>query len=143
MGSSSNPGPGDWGKIIISPTSSGSRILHAWIGYGGSGTSYGNLVLRTSQVEVSNNTLTYSAWSGIFISGIAPGVTLDIQDNQFISNTQWAVYANESGIQSSIQCSGNTSLGSPNNGIGIRGTLNSQATYTGQTDFPMVVDGYF
>ncbi|MCB0113846.1 MAG: right-handed parallel beta-helix repeat-containing protein [Caldilineaceae bacterium] len=96
-GTKTSPAPGDWRNIIFAPTSTGSKLLHTWIGYGGYSTAEGMVIVGSSDVLLDHVTLAYGVAvepedqdAALRIEQASP----TIRNSTFLSNTYWAVHWN-------------------------------------------------
>jgi RHS repeat-associated protein len=82
----SAPGIGQWGRIELKSTSTGSVLDHAEVRYGGGG-STGAVTVSGGQLTLSNSLVSKSSVAGLRITGANPTVT----NNTFQDNTGAAV----------------------------------------------------
>ena len=125
-GSATQPNPNDWAAIQFTPTSAGSILEYAWIGYGG-GNEPGSLVLDTTNVTIQNNTFWRSGDHAIYLDGLSNNLDatypFQLTGNTFITASLNAVYAPLSNDAVNIILEGNSGRGSAVNGLAINGSM--------------------
>jgi hypothetical protein len=160
-GSATLPGPDQWGAIWFSASSVDNTLEHCWIGYGGGYYTSAMINTATSDLSIRNSTITYSAERGVYCDAASPffennhfignqtdgvffnhldkQVNLNLTNNTFTNNTNFAAIAVLSENESDISLVGNTSTGSAHNGFGLEGTINSAVVFEANPGFPFVI----
>ncbi len=130
-----NPAPGSWGSLQFTSSSTGNVLDHTIVRYGGIGWGQ-NVLVNTTDVTITNNTIAYSDWHGLhFDNALPPSLT----NTTFIRNTQYAAYATLGDNGHSIALSGNSGTGNNYNGMGVAGTISGTVTWDGDSAFPFVL----
>ncbi|MGD2148396.1 MAG: hypothetical protein PVH41_17010, partial [Anaerolineae bacterium] len=138
-GAATSPAPDDWGDVDFSASSSGS-LQHVWIGYGGGDWANANIeIWGTSDVAIRDTTIAYAWGDGIDFHGFGDTRPVSLTANTFLSNTNYAVYAQLDDEVADVTLAGNTSSGSPHNGFGFGGTVSGTVTYSTEDGLPFIV----
>lgn len=160
-GSATLPGPDQWGAITFGATSVDNTLDHCWIGYGGGFYTSAMINTATSDLSIRNSTIAYSAERGVYCDAASPyfegnqfvgnvtdgiffnhldkQVNLNLTNNTFTNNSNFAIMASLNENESNISLSGNTSTGSSHNGFGLQGTIAGSVTFDANPGFPFVV----
>ncbi|MBP1464493.1 hypothetical protein EYB53_002110, partial [Candidatus Chloroploca sp. M-50] len=161
-GTTTSPAAGNWGGLYFTPQSSGSRLRHVQVRYGGY-EYWGNrrsLYVQTSDLLVEASTIVQSSghglhaadvtpqlWGntlrensgyGIYYEGVGTSSSLGVTNTTFISNTSGAIYATLTDGAASFDLRGNSSTGSPKNGVEVTGSISGTVSFVSETSFPLI-----
>lgn len=166
-GNATVPAQGQWSAIYVNDTGQ-LEMQHCWIGYGAgehtgmvetlsNNVSFNNCTFSNSEqygiygtdvsFQVINSEFNNNNWGGIYYNGTDNSIDIDLRNNTF-QNHEWAVFANFKGNATSVTLLDNISTGSNTvgigrNGFGLAGSISGNQTFTGQSDFPFIVDSDF
>jgi hypothetical protein len=159
---------GDWSQIRFAAGSTG-RLVHAFLGYGGSGVydhagAYGRAILESfsSDVILDHCTLHASAQNGLYAgnasvvvtgseltdnhdnglryNGIDPGTPLMLRDNTFAGNGAYGAWVYIANSAATVTAENNQSV-APKNGLRVSGGLTQGTLDWDSPSAPMVIDG--
>lgn len=159
--SATTPEGNQWGAIWLNPDSDNNLIQHTFLGYGGGYATSGMINVISSEVDIDNSTIAYSAERGVFsqesnitinsnnfmgnategiyFNGLSKSNHLALTNNTFTNNTNFAAFASFQNEQVNVTLSGNTSTGSSHNGFATVGTIAGNMQWKTTAPFPFIV----